>query len=145
METPMKRASFTILFAMGLTAAAYAEEHLAVVGDLELHVEAVPTTALTPEAARNYRVEPAADRGLLVVTLVKNAKGHAAAVPGQVYAGALTQSNFLINIPVREVREGKAVYYLGEFRLTPPDTLRFLVNANVAGQPLKAEFSRSFP
>jgi hypothetical protein len=36
------------------------------------------------------------------------------------------------------------VYYLGEFRVEAPDTLRFLVNANVLGKPMKVEFSQIF-
>ncbi len=115
------------------------------VGNLELHAEAMPTTTLTAEAAQSYRVEPSADRGLLLVTVMKRERGNATGIPAQVYAGAMNQSNVTISIPLREVNDGRMVYYLGEFRLTPPDELRFLVNANVLGTPLKAEFSRKFP
>jgi len=113
-------------------------------GNLELHAEAIPTTTLTAEAAQNYRVEPAADRGLLQVTVLKRERG-AAAIPARVYAGAMNRNNLTISIPLREVNDGKAVYYLGEFRLTPPDELRFLVNANVLGTALKTEFKQKFP
>ncbi len=115
------------------------------VGNLELHAEAMPTTTLTAEAARNYRVEPSPERGLLLVTVMKRERGNAVTIPAQVYAGAMNRNNLTISIPLREVNDGKVVYYLGEFRLTPPDEFRFLVNANVLGTPLKAEFSRSFP
>jgi hypothetical protein len=114
-------------------------------GNLELHVEAIPTTTLSAEAAQSYRVVPSAERGLLLVTVMKRERGNAVTLPAQVYAGAMNQHNVTISIPLREVNDGKAVYYLGEFRLTPPDELRFLVNANVLGTPLKAEFSRKFP
>ena len=50
-----------------------------------------------------------------------------------------------ISILLREVNDGKAVYYLGVFKLTPPDELRFLVNANVLGTALKTEFNRKSP
>ncbi len=76
---------------------------------------------------------------------MKHERGNPVTLPAQVYAGAMNQNNLLISIPVREVRDGKHVYYLGEFRLTPPDELRFLVNANVLGTALKTEFSRKFP
>lgn len=114
-------------------------------GALELHAEAMPTTTLTAEAAENYRVTPSADRGLLLVTVMKRERGNAATIPAQVYAGAMNRNNLTISIPLREVNDGKQVYYLGEFRFTPPDELRFLVNANVLGKPLKTEFSRKFP
>mgnify|MGYP005836156147 CR=1 FL=1 len=115
------------------------------VANLELHVEAMPTTTLTAEAAENYRVERSADRGLLLVTVMKRERGNVATIPAQVYAGAMNQNNLTISIPLREVKDGKVVYYLGEFQLTPPDEFHFLVNANVLGTPLKAEFTRRFP
>jgi hypothetical protein len=114
-------------------------------GDLELHSAAVPTTELTPEAAKDYNVQVSPDRGLLTVTLLRKGRnGEARSVQGQVYAGAVTQNNYLISIPIREVRQGDQVYYLGEYRLKAPDTLRFIINANVLGRHLKGELTRVF-
>ncbi|PIV87659.1 MAG: hypothetical protein COW48_10340 [Hydrogenophilales bacterium CG17_big_fil_post_rev_8_21_14_2_50_63_12] len=113
--------------------------------DIELYCVAVPTTELTAEAAKNYNVERTPNRGLLTITLVKMSKsGKSEAVAGQVYAGAINLHNNLSNIPIREVREGSSVYYLGEFLVSTPDTLRFLVNANVLGKTMKSEFAREF-
>lgn len=114
-------------------------------GNLELHAEAMPTLTLTAEAAAKYRVEPSAERGLLLVTVMRRERGNATTIPAQVYAGAMNRNNLTMSIPLREVNDGKVIYYLGEFRLTPPDEFRFLVNANVLGTALKAEFSRKFP
>jgi hypothetical protein len=114
-------------------------------GDLEMHCVAVPTSELTPEAAKTYNVEPRPGRGLLTITLLKRVRaGEAKSVPGQVYAGAVNQGNYLSSIPIREIREGNEVYYLGEYRVSAPDTLRFLVNANVLGKAMKTEFTRTF-
>ena len=114
-------------------------------GDLELHSAAVPTTDLTPEAAKGYNVAVSPNRGLLTVTLLRKARGgEAKSVMGQVYAGAVNQNNFLISIPIREVQQGGEIYYLGEYRLNPPDTLRFIINANVLGKQLKGELTRVF-
>lgn len=133
-----------LCLALGLTAAAQAAETLSS-GDIEVHVEATPTNELSPEAAQRYNITPSANRGMLTVTVLrKGAGGKASTLPAQVYAGATTKSNYLINIPVRERREPEGVYYLGEFYVTPNDTLTFLVNVNVLGQPFKAKFSRVF-
>lgn len=114
-------------------------------GDLEMHSVAVPSTELTPDAAKDYNITPAPGRGLLTVTLIKKGRnGKAESVAGQVYAGAVTQNNQLFTIPIREVRQADGVYYLGEYRVNAPDTLRFLINANVLGKPMKSEFSRAF-
>jgi hypothetical protein len=114
-------------------------------GELEMHSVAVPSTELTPEAARDYNITPETGRGLLTVTLIKKGRnGKAESVPGQVYAGGFTQDNKLFTIPIREIRQPDGVYYLGEYRVHAPDTIRFLVNANVMGKPMKLEFSRAF-
>lgn len=114
-------------------------------GEVELFGVAVPTTELTAEAAKNYNVERSPTRGLLTVTLIKKGKsGGNETIAGQVYAGAINLRNNLSNIPIREVREGNSVYYLGEFQVSAPDTLRFLVNANVMGKVMKSEFARDF-
>lgn len=132
--------------ALGLSVAAAAEAHRVASGKLEMQVEALPTTRLSPEAMRAYKIEPAPDRGLLTVRITRSARpGKAETVAAQVYAGAMTRNHQLLSIPLREVREGGSVYYLGEYRVTPPDELRFMVNANVLGNPIKADFSHAFP
>ncbi len=113
--------------------------------DIELSCVAVPTTELTSEAAKSFNVERSPDRGLLTVTLIRKGRnGKADTVGGQIYAGAINLSNNLSNIPIREVHDGNSVYYLGEFLVSAPDTLRFLVNANVLGKTMKSEFTREF-
>lgn len=118
---------------------------VAKVGDLEMHSVALPSNELTPEAAKDFNITPAPGRGVLTVTLLKkNSHGKAEPVPGQVYAGMVTQGNKLFTIPIREVRQADGIHYLGEYRVTAPDTLRFMVNANVLGKPMKTEFTRAF-
>lgn len=134
-----------ILLGAVLTITSAQAVEIAKVGDLELHCAAVPTTELTPEAAKAYNVQPSPGRGLLTITLMKRMRaGEAKSVSGQVYAGAVNQNNYLSSIPIREVRAGDEVYYLGEYRVSTPDTMRFLVNANVLGKSLKSEFTRVF-
>jgi len=134
-----------LLLAAALTVSSAQAVEIAKVGDLEMHCVAVPTTELTPEAAKAYNVEPSPSRGLLTITLMKKTRpGEAKSIPGQVYAGAVNQNNYLSSIPIREVRNGNEVYYLGEYRVATPDTLRFLVNANVLGKAMKTEFTRAF-
>jgi hypothetical protein len=134
-----------VLLATALAVTPAQAVEVARVGDLELHCVAVPSTELTPEAAKSYNVDPKPNRGLLTITILKKGNpAEARAVSGQVYAGALNQNNYLSSIPIREVREDGNVFYIGEFRLNAPDTLRFLVNANVLGKAMKSEFIRVF-
>ena len=134
-----------ILLGAALAASPVQAVEITRVGDLEMHCIAVPTSELTAEAARAYNVDQGTGRGLLTITLVRKGRnGEAKAVPGQVYAGAINLRNHISSIPIRQVQEGDTIYYLGEYRVQAPDTLRFLVNANVQGRMMKAEFSRAF-
>jgi len=144
-EEDMITRALLLGIAVGFASATLQAGEIARAGDLEMHCAALPSLELTAEAAREHNVEPRPGRGLLTVNLYrKNRAGGMVSVPGQVYAGAIHQSNRLSSIPIREVRRGNEVYYLGEYQLDGPDTLRFLVNANVLGKPLKSEFTRVF-
>ena len=134
-----------ILLGAALAVSPVQAVEIARVGDLEMHCIAVPTSELTAEAAKAYNVDQGSGRGLLTITLMRKGRnGEAKAVQGQVYAGAINQKNHISSIPIRQVQEGDNIYYLGEYRVAAPDTLRFLVNANVQGRMMKAEFSRAF-
>ena len=46
---------------------------------------------------------------------------------------------------MREIKEGSAIYYLGEFRVVPPNTLRFTVKVEAAGEPAhEVTFTQKF-
>jgi Domain of unknown function (DUF4426) len=105
-------------------------------GPLEIHYNALTTDELLPEVARAYKIERSKTRGLLTVSVLKqNKMGAASPVPAKISVYATNLSQQLANIEMREIREGTAIYYLGEFRLAPPDTLKFTATVEVAGEP----------
>lgn len=116
-------------------------------GDLTVHYNAMPTSQLTPRIARSYGLTRSRDRGMLMVT-VRRADGSGAGspVPVRVAATAVNLNSQLQRIPMREVRERQAVYYLGEYGLSVPTTMRFKVTVTPepTGQPLSLEFSQRF-
>jgi hypothetical protein len=115
-------------------------------GPLEIHYNALTTDELLPEVARAYKIERSKTRGLVTMSVLKqNKMGVASPVPAKltVYVTNLTQQ--LSNVEMREIREGTAIYYLGEFRVAPPDTLKFTVTVEVAGEPThEMVFSQQF-
>ncbi len=105
-------------------------------GPVEIHYNAITTDELLPEVARTYKIERSKTRGLLTISVLKqNEMGAAAPVPAKISVYATNLSQQLANIDMREIREGTAIYYLGEFRVTPPDTLKFTATVEVAGEP----------
>ena len=135
---------FLIVMLLSLPFAAKAERLKRFPG-YEVHYNVVRTDFLTPAVAASYGITRSKTRGLLTVSVLKqNGKG-SVAVASALAATAVNLNSQLHNIDMREVREGKAVYYIGEFRISPPETLKFTVSARP--QPsvaLDFEFSHPF-
>ena len=117
-------------------------------GDYVLHFTAIPTNSLTPEIARSYAITRSANRVLLNVSILKKTEG-AADVPvaGKVSASAVNLNGQAKNLSVREIREGEAIYYVGDVSISGEETLVFSVEAQPAaatGVPLSVRFQRQF-
>lgn len=105
-------------------------------GPLEVHYNALTTDELSPDVARTYKIERSKTRGLVTMSVLKkNAVGAPTPVPARITVHVTNLSQQLANIAMREVKEGAAVYYLGEFRVVPPDTLKFTATVEVEGEP----------
>lgn len=115
-------------------------------GNLEVHYNAMLTINLLPEVAKVYQIDRSKTRGIVTISVLKkNAMGVAQPVPAKLSAYVINLSNQLGGIDMREIKEGTAIYYLGEFRVAPPDTLKFRVEVETAGEPKhEVNFSRKF-
>jgi hypothetical protein len=125
-----------LAFAMGMAAVPAHAEIAQKFGSIEIHYNALPTDELLPDVARAYRIERSKTRGLLTMSVLKkNQVGALTPVPARISVYATTLTQQLANIDLREIKEGTAVYYLGEFRMALPDTLKFTATVEVAGEP----------
>jgi len=70
-----------------------------------------------------------------VSVLKKNPVGVATPVPAKLTLYVTNLNQQLASVEMREIKEGTAIYYLGEFRVAPPDTLKFTATVEVAGEP----------
>jgi hypothetical protein len=105
-------------------------------GPIEVHYNALTTDELLPEVARAYKIDRSKTRGLVTMSVLKqNEVGALSPVPARLTIYATNLNQQLANIEMREIKEGSAIYYLGEFRVTPPDTLKFTATVEVNGQP----------
>lgn len=122
-------------------------EQAARFGEVEVHYNAMPTDELLPEVAKNYRIERSRNRGMVTLSVLKKTPlGVSQPVRARVRVVLPTLTGQSVEVPIREIVEGTAIYYIGEFRITPPQTLKFRVTAQPEGasQPLSFEFERAF-
>lgn len=114
-------------------------------GELVVHYNAVPTTSLTADVARQYGITRSANRALVNVSVRRGEPGADQAVPATVRVAATNLNGQRSELRVREVREGEAIYYLAEARIQGQETLNFEVEVAAEGvTPIKASFRREF-
>ena len=116
-------------------------------GEYVLHFNALTTDMLPPQVAREYRITRSRNRGMINITVLKKVpESLGQPVHARVEVDARNLVGQTRDIELREVREGDAIYYIGEFRVTNEETLRFTVRAQPLGRQefLEARFSQDF-
>ena len=116
-------------------------------GDYVLHFNAIGTDKLTENVARQYGIVRSRNRAMLNVSILRKAEGTMGTpVTGDVTASATNLNGQLRNINLREIKEGTAVYYIGETTITDGETLIFNVSATpVDGtSPYTVRFMKRF-
>jgi hypothetical protein len=116
-------------------------------GDFVIHYNAMATDMVPPEVARKYRITRSQNRGMINITVLKKVLSS----PGQpVHARVEVNARNLAGqgrtIRMREIREGNAIYYLGEFGVANEETLNFDVRARPQGsqETVEVSFSQDF-
>lgn len=116
-------------------------------GDVVVHYSALSSDQLPPEVARTYGFARSSHKGLLNIAVQREAGAAAPqAIAAKVDARATNLLGQKIPVSVREIRDGDAIYYLGEFAVAGTDTLRFEVDVTPAGAtaPLTLRFSKDY-
>lgn len=147
----MRRSSSTTIFlmlfalAMALALPALADNSTRA-GDFSVHHNAVPTTSLTPDVARQYGITRSANRALVNISVRQGEPGADRAVQAKVKLVATNLNGQRLDLRAREVREGEAIYYLAEARITGNDTLVFELEVTPEGAsaPITASFRQDF-
>lgn len=121
-----------VVAAWAMSAAA---ENSTKVDGYTIHHNAITTDMLTPEISRAYRIPRSRNRGMLNVSVIKDAEGTTGTpVAAQVRAYS---TNFLGQqrpIVMREIREGDAIYYIGDFLVQHGELLNFTIEVRPEGE-----------
>ena len=103
-------------------------------GDFTVHATAFSSESLSPEIARRIGLTRAGNRAVLNVSVVKEQAGTlGVSSTALVEAWIVKPEGMQGRIPMREIRDGNAVAYLGEFPLESPATVDFEIQVRPAG------------
>ena len=116
-------------------------------GDYVVHYNALATDMLPPQVAREYQITRSKNNGMINITVLKKVLGS----PGQpvharVEVTATNLTGQARDIRMREVRDGNAIYYIGEFGVANEETLKFSVRVRPEDSPdfIQVEFNQDF-
>ena len=114
-------------------------------GDLTIRASAVPTSALGAAVASEYGIQRSHDTVLLLVALREGPEAGEVSVPAQVRATVTGLSGQRQDLPMRELRSGDLLDYIGTVDISAPDTLRFdLRIVREGGEVSNMQFTREF-
>lgn len=116
-------------------------------GDYVVHYNAVATDMLPPQVAREYNITRSSSRGMINITVMKKLLGSPGKpIHAHVEAAAVNLAGQRRDIPLREIRDGTAIYYIGEFGVSHEETLKFSIRITpqATQKVLQVEFSQDF-
>jgi hypothetical protein len=116
-------------------------------GQFVIHYNAMATDVIPPQVARKYRITRSQNRGMINITVLKKVLGSPGQpVHAQVEVNAQNLAGQGRTIHMREIREGNAIYYIGEFGVANEETLKFDVRARPQGTQefVEVKFSQDF-
>lgn len=122
-------------------------EHMTSVDGYEIYYNALTADTLLPEVAKQYGLQRSKTRGLLNVSVRKPEKGTlGTAVPATIDAGTLTLTGHPLPIGMREIKEGDAIYYIGDFPIKHQESVTFALDVRPqgAGKSYKIKFVQQF-
>ena len=95
-------------------------------GEYVVHFNALATDLLPPKVAKEYGITRSQNRAMLNVAVLKKVLGTTGQpVEAHVESSATNLTGQTKNFKMREIREGTAIYYIGEISVSNEETLNF--------------------
>jgi len=116
-------------------------------GDYILYFNAINTDQLTPDIAKQYGIVRSKSQAMLNVSIHRKLQGGGTeAVTGAVTASAVNLNAQLKAMTLREIREDKAIYYIGELPITDGEVLIYTIDATPGNDPSRftVRFKKQF-
>jgi hypothetical protein len=103
-----------------------------------IHHNAFTTDTLTQEVAKAYGIQRSRFRGLLNVSVIKEEAGTTGkSVPAEVEVKTVELSGQANRLPMREIKEQDATYYIGELAVQNGQKVTFAIEVSPEGSDEK--------
>jgi hypothetical protein len=104
-------------------------------GPYTIHHSAFRADTLNPDVARSYGFQRSKHRGLLNVSVIKEQPGTiGTSTPAMVDVDIVNLMGQRSRIPMREIKDKEAVYYMGEFPIYDQQTVNFEIKVKPQGE-----------
>lgn len=114
-------------------------------GDIRVYANAMVSSQLNAEMARQYGISRSASRALLHVVVREGTPGQDKTLPATITAVAIRKNGERSNINMQITREGQDVYYLGELNIQKNEAVNFEIITQVGKQkPMRMTFLQEF-
>lgn len=111
-------------------------------GDHVVHFNAQSTTMLPLEVARAFGIRRSPNRAMLNITVLRtDGAGSGAPVTAVVVVNAANLLRQAKSVEIRELREGDAIYYIGELAVANEEIVTFNISVQPEGVEQAHEFS----
>lgn len=127
----------TVLAAAGLIVGAptLADDHSTKAGQYTIHHNAFTADTINPDVALAYGIQRSKYRGLLNVSVIKEQAGTTGqSTPATVDVDIVNLTGQKSRIPMREIKDKDAVYYIGEFPVYNQQTIDFEIQVRPEGE-----------
>lgn len=100
-----------------------------------IHHNALTTDTLQPDVASSYNIRRSKNRAMLNVSIIKDKAGTTGTpVSGKVSVKARNLRGQVRDIPMREIKEAEAIYYIGDFLVENQETVTFQISVMPANE-----------
>jgi len=132
--------TFGAIILMSPTALAQDEYQLSF-ANYTVHYNTFPSEFLEPQVSKTVGIKRSASRGVLAIAVKKKVGNSSRSVKADINGTATNLIGQIRKLDMIEVKDGDAVYYLGQFTIAHNEMLRFNVSVFPAGDTIRKQFT----
>ena len=143
----MKTSIIKLLIALSLSLfvmTSVSAENMKKLGSMNVHYMAIGSTFFTPEIAKVYGITRSRYNGLINISLLDNSQKGTPAKSVSITGKAKNNLGQFKDLDFKEVKEGKAIYYLAQVSYHNEETLHFDIMINDGKEKQQLKFSQKF-